>query len=70
MNFGIMKDLRQRNQVSSVPFNLVLEELSEEVELTEKEIIFNNNHQCMAFVDDVALIAKSKKRGEREFSKR
>lgn len=60
-NFETRKGLRQGDPMSTVLFNLVLEKIIRNTKIKVNEVIYSNEHQCLAYADDLTIVAKSKK---------
>lgn len=60
-DFTVVNGLRQGDPLSTTLFNLVLESIIRQAKIHTDGIIINNEHQCIAYADDITLISKTKK---------
>ncbi|CAH0560543.1 unnamed protein product [Brassicogethes aeneus] len=58
--FQIKSVLRQGDPLSTVLFNLVLEKIIRDSRINRNGSLFSRNHQCLAYADDVVLMARTK----------
>lgn len=60
-SFEVRQGLRQGDPLSTSLFDLALESIIRDSGINRKGILFNRSHQCLAYADDVVLIARSRK---------
>ena len=56
--FGVGRGLRQRDVLSTVLFNLVLERAFRRAEVDRNGVILNRMVQCLAYADDIDIVAR------------
>jgi hypothetical protein len=61
--------VRQGDPLSTMLFNIVLEVVFRDSEIHTQGIVYHRKQQVIAYVDDVALITRSKKELEKAFGK-
>ncbi|KAF2887098.1 hypothetical protein ILUMI_19075 [Ignelater luminosus] len=64
------KYIAEKGDPMSTPFfNLLLEEIMRKTKIKTEETILKNEHQCVAFADDLTTMAKTKKKLQRIIGK-
>ncbi|KAJ8921292.1 hypothetical protein NQ315_013766 [Exocentrus adspersus] len=58
--FEVRNGVRQGGPVSSV-FSLVLEKVIRDAEINRSGLLYYKRHQCLAFADDLVILARNKK---------
>lgn len=58
--FEVKQGLRQGDPLSTTLFNLVLEHIIRKSGINRKGTLFNKSHQCLAYADDIAILARSR----------
>lgn len=59
--FEVNKGLRQGDPLSTLLFNMVLEIIIRESGINRKGTLLNKSHQCLAYADDLVLLARNKR---------
>lgn len=58
--FEVTQGLRQGDPLSTLLFNIALESIIRNTEINRQGTLLNKSHQCLAYADDVVLIARKK----------
>ena len=64
-HFQVKSGLRQGDPLSTILFNAVLEKVIRESGINREGTIYTKSHQCLAYADDIVLIARSAKELQR-----
>lgn len=64
-SFMVDKGLRQGDPLSTVLFNLILEKVLRESCLNRSGVIYHKGHQCLAYADDLTILARTRKELEK-----
>lgn len=59
--FEVKEGVRQGDPLSSVLFNLALEGIIRKANINRMGLIYRKTHQCLAYADDLVIIARSRK---------
>lgn len=58
--FLVREGVRQGDPLSSVLFSLVLEKVIQDSKINRSGLMYQKKHQCLAFADDLVILARSK----------
>ncbi|CAH1964684.1 unnamed protein product [Acanthoscelides obtectus] len=58
--FEVKEGIRHGDPLSSLLFNIVLEKTIQEANISRAGLVYHKKHQCLAFADDLAILARSK----------
>ncbi|KAJ8913476.1 hypothetical protein NQ315_013856, partial [Exocentrus adspersus] len=59
--FEVRNGVRQGDSLSSVLFSLVVDKVIRDAEINRSGLLYYKRHQCLAFADDLVILARNKK---------
>lgn len=60
-SFEVKEGVRQGDPLSSIMFSIILEKVIQEANINRTGLIYHKKHQCLAFADDLVILARSKR---------